>query len=571
MTADSAPDLSSFVRESQGRLLAHVAWFVNLRWYAIGAAAGLTALCGPILGVLPPHAWGPLGACVLVLFAVNLLYRRQRRRAGDPARRLVLQVFADIAVLTAMLHWAGGVTNPLHGIYVFHVVIAAILLPANLSRAVTLACCSSFTLLAGAEFAGVLERHPLVPTLAPLATDPFLVASHLLAFNLVLPSTHALATIVVRRMRSAEERLEKLARDALLELRRLETVVHSAGAGIRLLSRDLVVLWCNKSIEDWFGPEMRAIGRACMSAFGGPVFSCTTCLCQEALLSGRTLRSERRSSGPDGKTRIFEVSSSPVANEDGEVHQIVELIRDVTEERAKEAQLARAGKMAAIGELAGRVAHEVNNPAGVIAMKVRLLQDEAREYCLPEKIHAGLQMIERHVTRISAITRGLLSYSKPSIERKSRQDLNAIIRATLELIGDHVQGQQVRLELDLAPEPLEVVASGNEIQQVLLNLINNAADAMPEGGRLRVSTALADGEARLTVADSGAGIRAESLPHVFDPFFTTKPEGRGTGLGLSISQGIVRDHGGTIEVRSEPGLGSAFTVALPCGPQGVAV
>lgn len=558
----SLPDPDAFRRDPEERLRAHVDWFIKLRWLAILASAGATAACGPVLDLLGVDVWVPLAGMVAALLGCNLAYRRLATRAGGAGRLLLIQIFADLGILTAMLHFAGGAANPLHFIYVFHVVIAGIILGGNAGRLVTLACCSSFTLLAIAELQGWIAHHPLIPSRAALAADPFHVAATLVAFNLVLACTDVLTAVVVRRMRATEDRLEQLARSAILELERLDTVVNTAGAGMRLLASDLTILWCNHNIAEWFNADPE-LGKPCLSSFGSPVLGCTTCLCTEAMRTGHTVFAERVVRGADGKVRTYEVAASPVVNERGEVYQLVELIRDVTRDREREAQLARAGKMAAIGELAGRIAHEINNPAGVIAMKARLLLDEAGEQPLPEKAVAGLRMIDRHVQRISTITRGLLSYAKPSIERKSRQDLNAIVRATLELLGDQLQAQQVQLRVELAPSPLDVTANGSEIQQVLLNLINNAADAMPTGGTLRVSTAAENGEVRLAVTDTGVGIAPADLARIFEPFVTTKPDGRGTGLGLSISQGIVRDHGGQIEVASEPGRGSAFTVSLP--------
>ncbi|MBI5366778.1 MAG: PAS domain-containing protein [Planctomycetes bacterium] len=548
--------------DAAGDLRTHAAWFIQLRWLAILACAGAIAIGGPVLGWIAPADLPPLAACVAALILANLAYRALARRGARPPHLLLLQVYVDLALLTALLHFSGGLANPLYGIYLLHVVIAGILLEERTSRWVTVTCCAGFSLLAALECAGTLPRHALGIPGDRLARDPAAVGAALFAFNVLLLSTAALTSYIVRRMRGSEARLRASVAAERFERQRLDSVVNAAGAGMRLLSQDLTILWCNRSIETWFGDRV-GIGRCCPSTFGKTVMGCPTCLCRAALDQGNTVHGERAVPTPEGRPRIFDVTASPILDEAGRVVQVVELIRDVTQERERAAQLARAGKMAAIGELAGRIAHEINNPAGILTMKVRLLLDDAAAGGVPEKFTAGLGMIERHVQRISTITRGLLSYARPSIERKWRQDLNGVVRAGVELLGDANLSRQVRLEVTLAPEPLEVTANGNELQQVLLNLVNNACDAMPAGGRLCVTTSATPADVVLAVSDTGSGIRPEDLPRVFEPFFTTKPEGVGTGLGLSISQGIVRDHGGTLEVESVLGKGSSFTVRLP--------
>lgn len=234
---------------------------------------------------------------------------------------------------------------------------------------------------------------------------------------------------------------------------------------------------------------------------------------------------------------------------------------------ASEVGLARAAQMASIGELAGRVAHEVNNPAGIIKAKARLLTMDLDQGLQPPALRGELDKIAQQAGRIGEITQGLLSFCRPSVGEKTFQDLNAITRDVLGLVDHTLRSGGIRLRMSLAVGLPPVHGNRGELRQVLLNLVTNAIDAMPKGGLLTVETSLEEDDgaswADVTVADTGPGIPPGDLERIFLPFYTTKAEGRGTGLGLSVSQGLVLSHGGEIQVESAPGKGSRFLVRLP--------
>ncbi|MCO5167739.1 MAG: ATP-binding protein [Planctomycetes bacterium] len=233
---------------------------------------------------------------------------------------------------------------------------------------------------------------------------------------------------------------------------------------------------------------------------------------------------------------------------------------DVSERRRLERKMGVAAKLAALGELAGNIAHEVNNPIGIISAKARLLMT-GREP-LPERTRQELGKIAAQCDRVANLTRKLLSYVRPGDGARERLDLRDPARKALSLVAAKAQRQGVEvLDALEAPSP-PVLGSAEELEQVFLNLLLNALDAMPQGGTLRVSGAPGPGRAAVTVSDTGTGMDAAALGRLFEPFFTTKAD-HGTGLGLHICRGIVEGHGGQIEVSSTPGGGSAFTVELP--------
>jgi two-component system NtrC family sensor kinase len=228
------------------------------------------------------------------------------------------------------------------------------------------------------------------------------------------------------------------------------------------------------------------------------------------------------------------------------------------EERTRELkhsqrQLLQATKLASVGELAGGVAHQINNPAGIILMRAGRLAQEIGQRHLSGEAQEDVQVIQRQVEKIRSIVSALVKFARQLPTELRPTDLNGVVRRAVEVV------------LDLQELP-QVAADGAQLEQVLINLVNNALDAMPTGGTLIFATRSGPPGVSLAVADTGSGIPAEHLPRLFDPFFTTKEVGQGTGLGLAISYGIVQEHGGAIEVESEPGRGSRFTLCLPALP-----
>ena len=236
-------------------------------------------------------------------------------------------------------------------------------------------------------------------------------------------------------------------------------------------------------------------------------------------------------------------------------------------------QLLQAAKLASVGELASGVAHELNNPAEILLMRTSSLAQEIEQCQLSAETAEDVEVIQRQVEKISRIVSGLVTFGQRSNAQLKPVHLNEIILRTVALTEDLSRSRRVEMVLDLARELPRVQADSAQIGQVLLNLINNAVDAMPEGGKITLSSNLVERKNQgtavaIAMADSGQGIPDEYLARIFDPFFTTKEVGQGTGLGLSISYGIVEDHGGSIEVESRPGEGSCFTVYLPVAIEG---
>ena len=245
------------------------------------------------------------------------------------------------------------------------------------------------------------------------------------------------------------------------------------------------------------------------------------------------------------------------------------LIEDITERVGLERAARQAEKLAALGTLAAGLAHELNNPIGIISSRAELMLLETEADPLPPDVAEDLRVIHRHAQRVAKIAQGLLSFARHSAGERGRVDLNQVVDETLLLAEKMIVKDGVTLQRALTPGLPPIWGDANALQQVVMNLVTNARDAVKGGGEISVETsAVAEppGGVQLVVRDSGPGIPPEILPKIFDPFFTTKAEG--TGLGLSISYGIVREHQGTVDVQSAPGRGTTFVLTFRSANQG---
>lgn len=243
-----------------------------------------------------------------------------------------------------------------------------------------------------------------------------------------------------------------------------------------------------------------------------------------------------------------------------------------TVRRELSGQLHHAARLASVGELAAGVAHEINNPLAVIAEETGLLQDlmdpELGQGLEESELREHLGAIRDAVFRARDITQKLLSFVRRGEVQLARQDLNELVEEVIGLLEREMTVSNIEVERRLGENLPPVLCDRVQIEQVLINLVTNAVDAMPGGGRLTLATS-ADGDTvSVAVADTGVGIAPEHMEKIFMPFHTTKEVGRGTGLGLSVSYGIVRGYGGRIVVESTVGVGSSFTVVLPLEPVG---
>jgi signal transduction histidine kinase len=226
--------------------------------------------------------------------------------------------------------------------------------------------------------------------------------------------------------------------------------------------------------------------------------------------------------------------------------------------------LYQSEKLTALGRLVAGVAHEMNNPLGIISSRIELMLAEAEGQSFPAQHLEDLKVVHRNVLRVAGVAQALRTFARQSTGERRPVNLNTVVGETLLLAGKPMSTDNVRIVATLDPALPALLGDVNELQQVLLNLLTNAREAMVDGGEIRIETGPDpdhSGRLRLVVADTGPGIPPGDLPHIFEPFYTTKPSG--TGLGLAVSYGIVQDHLGAIDVQSTPGQGATFVLSFP--------
>jgi signal transduction histidine kinase len=355
------------------------------------------------------------------------------------------------------------------------------------------------------------------------------------------------------------------------ERRHVQAILDGITDIVAVVSPEHRIRSVNHSFFDVY-PGADPIGRPCHEVFRGREAPCESCVMREAVHANRVVRQSAIIS-VSGRNRHFEITASPLRSAAGLPTDILVVKRDVTLEKEYQAKYYHAEKMATIGLLAAGVAHEINNPltavrgfAEGLQRRMAAVKSGSGTPRLQEDVDEYLAIILKECRRCSDIVQSLLTFSPRKELDFSRVDINQLVRNVLRILHHRLKHHpEDFLTLDLEPDLAMVRGLPAELEQVILNLILNAMDAVCERGSIQVRTgsSLESGQVWLEVRDNGCGIGSEHMPKLFEPFFTTKPVGKGIGIGLSTCYSIIRTHGGEIGVESAPGSGSRFTVRLP--------
>jgi signal transduction histidine kinase len=425
------------------------------------------------------------------------------------------------------------------------------------------------------RLAGVVEvYHDVSDVYADFNRLKMAFALTLFGISFVSMLVLAGALVKAERRRLMQMRAEEeLTREQI----KAETVFSSLKDNIIIQDREYKIIYQNRINRDLYGDRL---GEQCHKVYEGLDVVCPGCPVELGYQDGEVHKQEKEVQTAKG-TLWFELTAAPLRNSSGEIVAGVKLVRDITEKRALEQQLRHSQKMEAIGSLASGISHEFNNIlTSVIGCSEMLLDHMASD----DPNRKYVDVIHSSGKRAEVLTRGLLTFSRKHISNKSEISLTETVRGIDAMLAT-ILGKGVELGIEAPDEDVSVIGDRNQIEQVLINIITNSRDAMPEDGgritvrvmraepsadvlkRLGLNPASADSEvcyACVSVRDTGHGMGTETMQHLFEPFYTTKEVGRGTGLGLSVVYGIVENHGGFIDVRSAPGEGTEFLVYLPC-------
>ncbi|OQX55807.1 MAG: hypothetical protein B5M54_01105 [Candidatus Aminicenantes bacterium 4484_214] len=340
-----------------------------------------------------------------------------------------------------------------------------------------------------------------------------------------------------------------------------QNIIESLTVGVTVVDEKGVVTGWNRVMEQLFLiPKAKAIGRRLSHLLDSNNF--------QSIFPPDTqhdfrLLSEVSLEMPTGEKRIFDIAKTPLLDNKMNAYGTVIVFEDVTEKMSLQQQLLTSEKLASIGLLSAGVAHEINTPLTGISSYVQILNKKLND----SSYQPILQKIENQTERVARIVKNLLNFARnPESSAFQVVNLKESLEEILSLIDYKLKKMNINLQLNLKEIP-PIWGQQERLQQVFINIILNALDAMPQGGTLSISLEQRNTQAIIGIKDTGTGIKPQHLPHIFDPFFTTKGIGKGTGLGLSISYAIVKEHGGQIKVESEAGQGTCFTIYLPFRPQ----
>lgn len=378
---------------------------------------------------------------------------------------------------------------------------------------------------------------------------PLEVVRLAIAFNRMSVALEESRSLLEQRIAVRTAELER-SREFLTHL------LDSIGQRVLVVSKDSVVLQANRTARRMHGEGI--VGRRLLEVLGpspaGPV----------AIPSIETFHTSKpgsaeRSENIAGTVEVMKVETFPVLSPEGEVEAVLEISRNVTDEKRNQAQMVYQEKMASFGLVAAGIAHDIGNPLASIEGQLRM----ARGKPDPERMAQTLDVVEKEVGRIGRLIRDLVNFARRRRERVQAVDVNACIDDVGRLIAHDPRARSVEIRFELTRDLPPIRAKEDDLVQVLMNLGLNALDAMPDGGLLVFESRVQDGGVVVEVRDTGRGIGPEHVDQIFTPFFTTKPPGRGTGLGLFVSREILASLGGRLDLRHTGPEGSAFAVWVP--------
>ena len=558
-------------------------WIIRLRWYAVAgiAASGLICTSSMLFPVLESAL--PIYICAAILFGCNVLYHFTVKKLNPDAgtKELIMgmvQVEIDLVILTALLHFSGGITNPFELFYVFHVIIATIILPRTLAFSVGISAIVMFGLMSVGEMNEWpwLHHHPLIlSSSVAVWENPVYVMGAFIAFSATVVLTQHLTRTVIARMTAKE--LEAARNHDVLA-----AIIKSMAEGLIFVTNKGKIALCNPEARLWIKADSANKETIRLDDFPEELVRHVTALLaenasedtkikfnvtgsEEAYIEGRSCSVE----SIDG-TRLGYV----IVGQDLTEHQKLEKeLMEQSEEtslinemlKKSRIEMAQREKMVAIGQMASGIAHEIGNPLASLSSVVQYLKRKITD----EKLNSQLDLIGKQVRRISDILKRMLGLARPATSEYKWSDINMLIEGTLSLVKFDRRSQNV--EIKSVPNtdlPVVWLNPGN-FEQVLLNITVNALDAILAKGDcdgqnyIEVTSQFNDGMIEIKITDTGIGMEPQVCQRAFDSFFTTKEIGKGTGLGLYISYNLVNEIDGTISLDSEIGKGTTVTIRIP--------
>lgn len=497
----------------------------------------------------------PRGLLLVFLISVGLtiLYFFVLRLNKNYAWQVRFQFVLDALLVTWLVWRTGDLTSPYITLYTVIIAVSSLFLAPRATLLFALLCFLLFTILSAAISFSLIDNFGETLSLSKTIQ---IVAFHDVAFLVV----GLLAAKLSARHASSGDKLRE-AEQTLINLRVLhERIVESIRSGLITTDLEGNIYTFNAAAEEITGHTAKeAIGKSIFSILGNIEFSIMPSL-ERTEIGEQPLRFETDIATPEGFIVHIGYGVSPLFAENGETSGLIITFQDLTEIRSMEESVRRKDRLAAVGRVAAGLAHEIRNPLGAMRGAIQVLQTQTP----PNSSQASLmEIILRESDRLNKIITNFLTYARPRVNnfletdvRESLSDTFTLLKHSPDIKESHI------LECELPETPVIISADQTQLKQIFWNLARNAVQAMPDGGKLDVKLQkLVNKRIQIVFSDTGCGMPPEQVEQLFEPFSTSTTGG--TGLGLSIVYQIVRDHGGTINVRSLQGEGTTITVELP--------
>jgi two-component system, NtrC family, sensor histidine kinase PilS len=520
-------------------------------WARLGVSLVLLALAP----FVPPGLMPGESQILAVALIIALTSSSAMLLFGPPAqpRRLAwLICLLDSALITAVVAATGGARSIFAFMYVLSVTAACVML--SRTRGLAVAAMSSVL------YAGVVTARTVLPLTVFFDTPQETTALELVTMFLNAATLLVVAIVaggLGEQYRATSQELETRQKD-LRDLQAFKDLIfQSAGTGLIALDREHRITAINRAAEEITGLTVtQAIGHSWPALIGAAVPLASI----EATIDGNpraSMRHEAALRRSDGSTIPVRMTFSALWSGEGERLGLITACEDLSAIRAMESRMRQADRLATVGRMAANIAHEIRNPLASLTGAIEVLTSPHTAEDARDRLS---QIVARESERLNHIIKNFLEYARPAPLSIATFDVAAAAEEVLLLLEHRASPGSLKVIREFAPSVTWPV-DAQQFRQILWNLCLNAVEAMPEGGELRVAVAARGDTLEVTVSDTGEGIAANDIAHVFEPFFSTKSEG--TGLGLALVHRVVQEHGGDIDVRSSPGLGTTFTLTLP--------
>jgi two-component system NtrC family sensor kinase len=419
-------------------------------------------------------------------------------------------------------------------------------------------------------FAAVMATHQLIGVIQAVNSKPYPLDPVKMDLLMLICNSFSGALSnhqAIRQLKIDNANLEAWRWELLQSRNTLRAMFDSIPTSIYIIDNKYRIVAINGSRSVRAGQKPNfLVGHVCYEVLFGRTQPCQGCRVSETFLSGRNTNRTDRQWVNNDQISDWEITTYAILNEVDIPVQVIIFEQDVTVEKRLEANLIQSEKLAAVGQLAAGVAHEINNPLSAVIANAQLLRRD-----LPKDASDALESVELIETaglRASQVVRNLLGFARKEQYDFLRIDLNETMLNALALVKHELVMRNIEVETNLEENLPMINASRDHLQSVWINMILNALDSIEKDqGKILITTSRSNSEFKITIADNGVGIPADKVSRIFEPFFTTKAPGRGTGLGLSVCHRIIKQHGGYIQVESLVGNGTKFIIIIPDNEQ----